>query len=91
VATLTIDLEDDIARHVEESARREHKSVSDWVKERLNPENDRAAALAAMEARAVANGYPSGWLSLFGSLANDESFAAPRRGTTRSIEDLNGH
>src|SRR5258706_15682382 len=69
MAMLTIDLEDEIARHVEESARREHKSVSDWVKERLKPENDPAAALAAMESRAIANGYPPGWLTLFGSLA----------------------
>ena len=53
MAMLTIDLEDEIARHVEESARREHKSVSDWVKERLKPENDPAAALAAMESRAI--------------------------------------
>ena len=53
MATLTIDLEDDIARHVEDSARREHKSVSEWVKDRVKPEVDRAAALAAIEARAA--------------------------------------
>ena len=58
MATLTIDLEDDIARHVEDSARREYKSVSEWVKDRVKPEADRAAALAAIEARAVARGYP---------------------------------
>ena len=34
MATITIELDDDLARHVEESARSEHKSVSDWVKER---------------------------------------------------------
>src|SRR5438874_12066889 len=60
MAVLTIQLEDEIARHVEESARREHKYISEWVKERVKPEAHRAVMLAAMEARAVANGYPSG-------------------------------
>jgi len=35
MATLTIHVDDDLARHVEEAARREHKSVSEWVKERV--------------------------------------------------------
>jgi len=48
-----------------------------------------AASLAAMEACAVANGYPPGWLTLFGSLADDDTFAAPPRGTTRPVETLN--
>ena len=90
MATLTIDLEDDLARHVEDSARREHKSVSEWVKDRVKPEADRAAALAAIEARAVANGYPPGWLTLFGSLADDNTFAAPPRGATRPVGSFNG-
>ena len=90
MTTLIIDVEDDLARHVEESARREHKSISEWIKERVTPEADRAATLAAMEACAVANGYPSGWLALFGSLADDETFAAPSRGGTRPVESLNG-
>jgi predicted transcriptional regulator len=79
VKALTINLDDAVARHVEESARREHKSVSEWVTARLTTEADRAAALAAMEARALANGYPRNWLTLFGSLADDNSFAAPPR------------
>jgi hypothetical protein len=87
---LTIDLEDDVAQHVEESARREHQSVSEWVKERVKPEADRAAALAAKKALAVANGYPPEWLTLFGSLADDDSFAAPSRGAIRTIEALEG-
>ena len=90
MATLTIDLEDDLARHVEDSARREHKSVSEWVKDRVKPEADRAAALAAIEARAVANGHPPGWLTLFGSLADDNTFAAPPRGATRPVGSFNG-
>ncbi len=90
MATLTIELEDALARHVEESARREHKSVSEWVKERVTPEADRAALIAAMEARAKANGYPPGWLTLFGSLADDDTFAGPGRGPTRPVDSLNG-
>jgi hypothetical protein len=85
MTTLIINIDDDLARHVEESARREHKSISEWIKERVTPEADRAAALAAMEACAVANGYPPGWLALFGSLADDETFAAPSRGVTHPV------
>jgi len=89
VTTVTLHLEPDLARHVEESARREHMSISEWIKERVKPEGDRVAALAAMEASAIANGYPGGWLTLFGSLADDDLFAAPPRSATRPIEDLN--
>ncbi len=65
--------------------------MSDWVKERVGPEADRAARLTEMEARAAANGYPPGWLTLFGSLADDDSFAAPPRGATRPVESLDGN
>jgi len=41
MATLTIQVEDDLARHVEEAARREHKSVSEWVKDRVKSFTDR--------------------------------------------------
>lgn len=90
MATLTIHLEDDLARYVEEAARREHKSVSEYVRERVKPDADRAAILADMEGRALANGYPPGWLTLFGSLADDERFAAPNRSATRPVASLNG-
>jgi hypothetical protein len=90
MATLTIHIEDDIARHVEESARREHKSISEWIKDRVKPGADHAARLVAMAARAEANGYPPGWLTLFGSLADDETFSAPPRGPTRPVEGFNG-
>ena len=85
MTTLIIDIDDDLARHVEESAHREHKSVSEWIRERITPEADRAVTLAAMEACAVANGYPPGWLALFGSLADDEAFTTPSRGATRRV------
>ena len=88
MATFTIDLDDNLARYVEESARREHKSVSEWVKERVKPEADRAAILAALEAQAVANGYPAGWITLYGSLADDETFQAPARGASRPVTGL---
>lgn len=79
MSTLTIDLEDEVARRVEESALREHKSVSEWLQERV-------ALVAAMETQAQAHGYPPGWLSHFGSLAEYASFAAPDRGATRLVE-----
>ena len=86
--TITVELDDDLARHVEESARRERKSVSEWVQDRVQPEASRAAGLAALEARAQANGYPPGWITLFGSLADDDSFVAPARGACRTVADF---
>lgn len=90
MATLTIHMNDSLVRYVEEAARREHKSVSTWVEERVRPETDRFALIAAMEARAAANGYPPGWLTLFGSLAGDDALAAPERRPTRAVDPLNG-
>ncbi len=87
MATLTINVEDDLARHIEESARREHMSVSDWIKARIKSGAD---VFAAMEARALANGYPPEWISLFGSLAHDEAFLSPARKGTRVAEPLDG-
>ncbi len=43
MATITIQVEDDLARRMEESARRAHQSVSEWVQERVKPATDRAA------------------------------------------------
>jgi hypothetical protein len=88
MATITIDLDDDLARHVEESARREHKSVTEWIKDQMRPQGGRAGILAAMEARALANGYPPGWITLYGSLADDDSMVAPARGANRAVSGL---
>lgn len=79
MTTITITLDDDVARHVMESALREQKSVSEWVAERVRPGAIDVAALAALEAQALANGYPPNWLALYGSLAADDSFVAPLR------------
>jgi hypothetical protein len=88
MTTITIDVDDDLARHVAESARREHKSVSDWVAERVRPDADRGAKLGTLEAQARENGYPANWLTLYGSLADDEGFAAPSRSGTHPINEL---
>jgi hypothetical protein len=88
MTTLTINLDDALARHVEDSARREHKSVSEWVEERVKPGTEHAAALAALEARSLANGYPPDWLALYGSLAADEGFVAPPRTACRPVTNL---
>jgi len=84
MVTIKINLDDDLAHHIEESARREHKSVAEWLKEKA----ERAGILAAMETRALANGYPPNWLTLYGSLADDESFVAPARGGKRPVTGL---
>lgn len=77
MTTITIDLDDDLARNVEESARREKKTISEWMRERMQTEfSNRPLAL---EAVAQKNGYPPEWTTLYASLANDESFAAPTR------------
>jgi len=88
MATITIELDDALARHVKESARREHKSVSDWVTERVKPGADRAAVLAALEARALENGYPASWITLYGSLADEAGFTAPARSGIRPLAGL---
>lgn len=88
MTTITVELDDDLARHVEESARRERKSVSEWVRDRVKPEASRAAALAAIESRALANGYPPGWITLFGALAEDDSFVAPPRSASPCVAGL---
>lgn len=88
MTTITIRLEDDVVRFVEESARREHKSASEWLQEHVASEADRAKRSAAMEESASANAYSSDWLALFGSLADDESFVAPGRTASRSVNDL---
>jgi hypothetical protein len=88
MATITIELDNDLARHVEECARREQKSVSEWVTERVKSQTDPAALLAALEEQALASGYPSGWITLYGSLADDESFVAPARSGTRPSTPL---
>ncbi len=74
MSTLTLEIDASLARAMEVSARREHMAVTAWAKERLR--------IAALETEAEANGYPSGWLKLFGSI-DDSSFDAPVRSATR--------
>jgi hypothetical protein len=79
MSTLTLELDATLARTLEESARREHKPLAAWARERLH--------LAAMEAEAEMKGYPPGWLRLFGSI-HDDTFEAPARGETRPVMPL---
>jgi hypothetical protein len=76
MSTLTLELDSTLAHALEVSARREHKPVSAWARDRLR--------IAALETEAEANGYPSGWLKLFGSI-EDASFDAPARSATRPV------
>ena len=88
MSTLTISLDDSLARRIEESAKREQKSVSDWISERIRLDAER---MAALESGAAANGYPPGWLALYGSLADDESFTAPARTRSSPLQPLDGN
>jgi hypothetical protein len=88
MSMLMINLDDSLARQIEESARREQKSVSDWISERIKMDAER---MAARESRAAANGYPPGWLALYGSLAEDEGFTAPSRTTSSPLPPLDGN
>jgi hypothetical protein len=88
MSTLTISLDDSLARRIEESAKREQKSVSDWISERIRLDAER---MAGLESRAAANGYPPGWLALYGSLADDEGFTAPARTTSSPLKPLDGN
>ncbi|WP_395745145.1 hypothetical protein [Prosthecobacter sp.] len=74
MSTLTLELDSALARSLEESARREHKPVAAWARERLR--------IAAMETEAEVTGHPPGWLRLFGSI-DDETFTAPERTATK--------
>ncbi len=49
MTTITINLDDDVARRVEESARREQKSVVQWVTDRLLSEASLAQAPTSSE------------------------------------------
>ena len=80
MSTLTLELDSSLAHSLEESARREHKPVAAWACERLR--------LAAMETEAEANGYPPGWLKLFGSI-EDATFTAPVRAAIKPVAPLN--
>lgn len=77
MSTLTLELDNALVRSLEESARREHKSLAAWARERLQ--------MAAMETEAECNGYPAGWLKLFGSV-EDETFRTPDRSAVNSVD-----
>jgi hypothetical protein len=83
MTTITVELDDELAQQVEDAARRANQSVADWVRERVKP--DGAFALARLEAIAAAHGYPPTWQTLYASLADDESFVAPPRKSSRPV------
>ena len=82
MSTLTLELDPALAAALESSASREHKAVASWARERL--------MLAAMEDTAAANGYPAGWLKLFGSVDEADGLEVPGRGGVRVVEPFPG-
>jgi len=81
MATLTLEIDNALAEVLASSAKREHKPLERWVTERLE--------LAAMEETALANGYPAGWLKLFGAISDEDGFGSPPRTPMRPVEPLN--
>jgi hypothetical protein len=86
MATITLELDDELARQIQEAARREHKSVAEWVRERLIFGG--ADGRTRLETLALANGYPPNWPTLYASLAEDDAFAAPPRSASRGVTGL---
>lgn len=81
MATLTIELDNALADEIANSARREKKTPNVWAAERLK--------VAAMDEAACVNGYPPGWLKLFGAIPDSDHFEAPPRSECRDV-DLDG-
>jgi hypothetical protein len=88
MSTMMLELEDEALELVERAAHAENKPVPTWLREHIQREAERALRLAALEAEASRNGYPSGWLGLYGSLADDLAFDAPPRTPPRPVEAL---
>ena len=63
MAQLTVYLDEATLKRVSSAAKREHESISRWVKKRL------AASLQST--------WPAHYFELFGALADDETFKRP--------------
>ena len=80
--TVTFTLEEEIARQIEERARIEQMSLSDWVALKI-----RSSTQPLPSARKTSE-YPEAWWKLFGSVNGDAAFQKPDRGPARSIENF---
>ena len=63
MAQITIYMNEETMKKIKTAARKEHDSVSRWVKKRL--------------VRSLENKWPEGFFDLFGSLKDDDSFKRP--------------
>ena len=63
MAQLTVYLDDVTLRQIEFAAKREHESISRWVKKRL--------------VTSLQHTWPANYFELFGALADDETFRRP--------------
>ena len=63
MAQITIYMNEETMKKIKTAARKEHDSVSRWVKKRL--------------VKSLENKWPEGFFDLFGSLKDDDSFKAP--------------
>ena len=65
MAQVTLYLDEGTLKRVETAARREHKSLSRWVKERLES--------------ALHHAWPEGYFNLFGALKVEGTFRRPKQ------------
>lgn len=67
MAQLTIYLDGETLKKIEGAARREHESISGWVKKRL--------------VLSLKNSWPAGYFDVFGALSKDNNFKRPEQTT----------
>jgi hypothetical protein len=77
MTTLTLELDSALIHEIEDFARKESKTPNEWVAEHLK-----------LATTAAKNGYPTGWINLFGSIPDSDGFEAPTRTKCREIEPL---
>ena len=67
MAQLTVYIDGNTLKKVETAARREHKSISQWVKRCLES--------------VLQNKWPENYFEVFGALSGDDSFKRPPQGS----------
>ena len=65
MAQITIYMDEGTLKKIEVAARKEHDSISKWVKKRL--------------VKSLQGGWPEGFFDLFGALRDDDSFKRPEQ------------
>ena len=77
MTTLTLELDSALIHEIEDFARLERKTPSEWVEDCLK-----------LATTAAKKGYPVGWINLFGSIPDSDGFEAPVRSGCREIDSI---